>query len=325
MKPSVQWTENDLLEFISTKREESLQLDFKDADSLRPTDKNKTEISKDVSAFANSAGGTILYGMAESKEKPSCAERLSPIHPKETSKEWLEQIINSRIHPRIQGILINPIELKSTYPEKYAYVIFVPQGATAHQAFDKRYYKRFNFESVPMEDYEIRQILNRTSRPSYTLKLKAVQVTGMGGGCSFRLQCIVQNASAIVGHDVSPVLFVPRHLVSQPDDYTEEFENVTYTRLVGSWAVSSRDSRPAISSAQPLVPYAFNFEKDIRFLTEIHALKPLILYAKIFDKFGNALTTKCAIRVPDLEVTVIQEAKTSDLQAPTAGLAYDGA
>ena len=38
------------------------------------------------------------------------------------------------------------------------YVVDIPQSNIAHQAFDKRYYKRFNFISTPMEDYEIRDI-----------------------------------------------------------------------------------------------------------------------------------------------------------------------
>lgn len=37
----------------------------------------------------------------------------------------------------------------------------IPKSNTAHQAFDKKYYKRYNFESVAMEDYEIKDIINR--------------------------------------------------------------------------------------------------------------------------------------------------------------------
>src|ERR1700758_3350430 len=102
MKSPSEWKEQDLQELINLKVEESLRLEFKRADSLDDANTKKTEISKDVSAFANSAGGTIVYGIAESKQKPSCAESLSPIDPSKYSKEWLEQIINSRIQPRIQ-------------------------------------------------------------------------------------------------------------------------------------------------------------------------------------------------------------------------------
>jgi predicted HTH transcriptional regulator len=59
MRPPAEWSEKDLLELIKVKAEEGPQLEFKAADSLDSSDKKKTEISKDVSAFANSAGGTV--------------------------------------------------------------------------------------------------------------------------------------------------------------------------------------------------------------------------------------------------------------------------
>ena len=142
MKTPSEWTEEDLLGLIAMRQEENLQLDFKRAASLLPTTKDaiKSEISKDVSAFANSAGGTIVYGIDDSPDKPSYASELTPIDPAQVSKEWLEQVINSRIQQRIQGIIVNPVELKTTHGGKYAYVVCVPQSATAHQASDKRYY-----------------------------------------------------------------------------------------------------------------------------------------------------------------------------------------
>lgn len=127
------WTEDDLSELIALKQEECLQLEFKRAESLDATDqKKKTEISKDVSAFANSAGGTIVYGIAESSQQPSCAESFSAIDPAKSSKEWLEQVIHSRIQPHIHGIVIHPIELQKTYPGQYVYVVSIPQSETAH-------------------------------------------------------------------------------------------------------------------------------------------------------------------------------------------------
>ncbi len=77
MKSPAEWSEPELLELIHLKQEEGLQLDFKRAESLDSADKKKMEISKDVSAFANSAGGAIIYGMAESTSQPHYAEKLS--------------------------------------------------------------------------------------------------------------------------------------------------------------------------------------------------------------------------------------------------------
>ena len=75
-------------------------------------DAKKAEITKDVSAFANSAGGVLIYGIAE---PPDRAERHKPGRPDPIcranfSKEWLEQIIQS-IQPRIDGVNIIPVEI----------------------------------------------------------------------------------------------------------------------------------------------------------------------------------------------------------------------
>ena len=91
-------------------------------------------------------------------------------------KEWLDQVINSRISPKIDGIRINPIPLKTTNLGQCAYVVWIPQSNTAHQASDKRYYKRYNFESVAMEDYEIRDAMSRSKYPIQEFVLSARKI-----------------------------------------------------------------------------------------------------------------------------------------------------
>ena len=65
---TVEWNEAALQQYINDEIEESLTLDYKAADSLDKADKKKTEITKDVSAMANSAGGIIIYGISEHKD-----------------------------------------------------------------------------------------------------------------------------------------------------------------------------------------------------------------------------------------------------------------
>jgi hypothetical protein len=54
------------------------------------------------------------------------------------------------------------------------YAVSIPAATSRapHQAADKRYYKRYNFQSVPMEDYEIRDILRRASTPDLWLNFR---------------------------------------------------------------------------------------------------------------------------------------------------------
>jgi len=76
--------------------------------SLGKDSKRRDELCKDVTAFANSAGGQFVYGMEEDKTFPT--KPGNGADPSIT-KEWLEPVIDSRVQPRIDGLVITPIQL----------------------------------------------------------------------------------------------------------------------------------------------------------------------------------------------------------------------
>ena len=164
------WTESRLQNFITSEIEESLTLEYKAAEALDRVDAKKKEITKDVSAMANSAGGILIYGIAESSEenRRHLPEKITPVDRRLFPREWVEQIIQA-IRPRVDGIIIHSVNLSSGENDT-AYIIEIPQSNTAHQASDHRYYKRFNFQAVPMEDYEIRDVMFREQTPNIALK-----------------------------------------------------------------------------------------------------------------------------------------------------------
>lgn len=166
------WSLDKLKQYIADGIEENIHLDYKAAGSIDNKDEKKKEISKDISAFANSDGGTIIYGVREfsDKNKKHLPEKIEPIDRLEYSKEWLEQIINSTISPRVPGIIITPIQIGNIDENKVVYIVDIPKSTTAHQAKDKRYYRRYNFESIMMEDWEIKDIINRQTRTQVDIK-----------------------------------------------------------------------------------------------------------------------------------------------------------
>lgn len=154
-------TEEEINQLISLNVEESIHLDFKQAESLGKNDRKKLELAKDVSAFANSAGGYIVYGIRESNH---VADSFSFIDGNEITKEWIEQVIQTRIRRKIEGLKISPIRFNNDI-KKSIYVISIPESLLApHMTSDKRFYKRYNFESVQMEEYEIRNLYNRKEK-----------------------------------------------------------------------------------------------------------------------------------------------------------------
>ena len=81
------YTTEDILSLITNEVEESIYLDFKECRALDKSDSVKRDISKDVSSFANSDGGMIIYGIKEENHK---ASSLSFIDGNVYTKEWLE-------------------------------------------------------------------------------------------------------------------------------------------------------------------------------------------------------------------------------------------
>lgn len=164
------WNEEELLSLISNSVKESLHLDYKACNALQKNDdRKKDELSKDVSAFANSDGGTLIYGITEVNNVPINID--DGYDPLVITKEWIEDVITSRISRRIEGIIIHQVILLS-HPGKVAYVVVIPQSVNApHMASDHRFYKRFNFKSCPMEEYEVRDVQNRYISPILSLNV----------------------------------------------------------------------------------------------------------------------------------------------------------
>ncbi len=73
--------------FVRNQVPESIHLDYKASPALAP--KNGSEIAKDVSAFANSDGGLLIYGVEEDKGSHLPVRIDAGVDPK-WNREWLE-------------------------------------------------------------------------------------------------------------------------------------------------------------------------------------------------------------------------------------------
>lgn len=180
-RPVADWTHDDLLALIRDQVQESLTLDYKSAASLNKSDQKKiNELSKDVAAFANSAGGRIIYGIVEDKQKKLPVSTDGVVDPVIT-REWIEQKLQSTIRPKVQGIIIVPIAVPTG---GWAFVIDIPAATTfaPHMSEDHKYYRRYNFESVAMEDYEVKDAMRRSSSPDLFIDIRWTDVEASDDG-----------------------------------------------------------------------------------------------------------------------------------------------
>jgi hypothetical protein len=219
------WTEQRLQALIDEGVEESLTLEYKAGAAL--ADNAKKEITKDVSAFANSAGGTLVYGIKEyaaDTGKAHLPEQIDPIDRAAFSKERLEHVIAS-IRPRIEGVVIEAVPIQGVGSNAVVYVVEVPKGTTAHQALDQRYYRRYNFQSAPMADHEIRDVMGRRQHPDVHIALSLVRdkrhrVLVQPGRLALRVE--YANKGAVYAQYVNGYVSIPESMADQERDDDEE-------------------------------------------------------------------------------------------------------
>lgn len=146
------WTEDDLKDLIRDGVEENARLEYKREVDLSP--KGKKEACKDVSAFANGQGGTIIYGMEEEelKDAGSIPKAIKPIADSSV-KESLENVLLSGASPPLH-FWIWPIPVTGGH----CLAIQIPQSPSTHMVTiggESRYYIRRNFQSSPMTEDEV--------------------------------------------------------------------------------------------------------------------------------------------------------------------------
>jgi predicted HTH transcriptional regulator len=106
-------TKADLQRLVDEGLEESLTLDYKASPSLSRDGKNPEELCKDVSALANSAGGQLIYGIEEDKAAGKPSKVDEGVTDPKIPKKWIEQILNSKVQPRMDGVRIERIDMQT--------------------------------------------------------------------------------------------------------------------------------------------------------------------------------------------------------------------
>lgn len=227
---------NYLNQLITNKIEESPELEYKAALALQKESKKVIEISKDVSSFANSNGGVLIYGIAEDQANKQVPSNIDPIDRRVISREWLEQIINSRIRPRIHGLKIHVVVMPDNN-DQVVYILEIPKGETAHQADDRRYYRRHNFTIEQLLDHEIRDIMGRqknaeiivgfdiTKRGNYKRGIGLNTVLDEHQPYLYSLNIYAENIGKIYVKYINIVLTLPKRCVNV-HDYRRNDESI---------------------------------------------------------------------------------------------------
>lgn len=172
-------------------RQETLQLEFKANAHQDPifvegslTKSGKKILAKEASAFANSAGGVIVFGVdCRLVDKVDQAQKLTPISSLSRSETSVRDAAADLLQPRHDGIRVAAIKT-SADPGSGFILVDVPRSERRphrSEATDqKQYFKRSGSSSFPMEHYDIEDAFRRTSSPVVEVEVTFEPSTQIG-------------------------------------------------------------------------------------------------------------------------------------------------
>lgn len=144
---------------------ESVSLDFKDGAALNNmNDGAKKSLVVDVTAMANSGGGTIIYGITEAAQQDgrSVAGAFAPVTDERITQDRVREIVYSNTDPALSGFTVTCVPVEGGR----VIVVNVAEGDTAYQnKMDRRYYNRVDASSAPMYGFAVRDVMNRRTKP----------------------------------------------------------------------------------------------------------------------------------------------------------------
>ena len=229
-------TKDCLQRLIDEKIEESTVLEYKASFAVQNT-KWREELAKDVSAMANSNGGTVIFGIKQKDtgNGHAVAHKLTPIPISEMSKDKLSQLLSSNIQPIIDNLEITYIPDGN---DCGFFVVDIPQSNTAHQnRLTHIYYKRRNATVEAMEDYEVRDVMNRSKTPIIDIDFQLIRTEVdivekdynylMRGGVQlkkskridYKLKYRPVNNGHIYAKYINYFIYIPSDIVVEKDEY----------------------------------------------------------------------------------------------------------
>lgn len=162
-------TIKDLMELKENGVNESKILEYKKELKL-VKDQDKKEFLADISSFANTSGGDIIYGISEVAGVPSTLEGMH-VENLDTFKQQIENIIRDGLEPRISGYSIKEIQKDQ---DTYFIIIRIPKSwISPHRVIYKdssKFYGRNSNGKYELDVSELRRSFSLSDSISTKIK-----------------------------------------------------------------------------------------------------------------------------------------------------------
>ena len=189
-------TLEDIQSLIQNRIEESITLEYK-----QELDSDNKEIAKDVSALANTEGGTLIYGIQSKDKIPTGINWLVG----NGIEERIQNIINTTINPRLKGTRV--IRLPNPENDSAAvYIVNVLKSPDAPHMVYIRYYIRRGSVSSPMEDIDVRSAIFGKGRTA-ALRYEIDQNSELAE----RTRKLIEQIYVYSPPDRAPIALIPFH------------------------------------------------------------------------------------------------------------------
>jgi hypothetical protein len=165
-------TEADIRSLIADRVQEGPHLDFKRDLPAAWDGSAKHELLADVTAFANSGGGDIIYGLDENDAAEASAVCPQVLGSVDQEVRRLQDFLLNLAEPRLPGVQVQAVQVTEGEKVGYALVIRVPQSwAAPHRVKTNQHvYVREGLRKRPLDVPELRALFVRTESQSQRIR-----------------------------------------------------------------------------------------------------------------------------------------------------------
>lgn len=238
MKEPRDWTEEYILNNLPVGEFDWLEI--KGSQVVKPEAKqvDRELLSKAISAFANSGGGSLVLGLKQSGNlwEVDSGGILAKIG-NTTTREWLEDVIPHLVELPLQTFNVYEPRKSSVQskidPDKAIFVIEIGDSAVApHQATDLRYYGRIGGKSKPLGHRFVLDILGRRQNSKIDLEF-VINYYPEHKKDRYSVRVKAKNTGHVLAHYVNCIVYIPLNLVpvscrSDSDKIVKKEDDVNY-------------------------------------------------------------------------------------------------
>ncbi len=163
-------------------------------------DEDRRYFAKALSAFANSAGGLLIFGVdARKVDGVDCAQEARPIADIERFKSEATRASGDQLQPRHDGIVVEVIPSQARPGAGYLLVYVERSERRPHRSEasgQRQYFKRAGDNSFEMEHYDIEDAFRRITAPILDVEMSRYDYELSGSEVTSSIVIKLRNISA---------------------------------------------------------------------------------------------------------------------------------